>query len=80
MGNVLCTNTFIAVVFITTEENIRQAKFATVTGLVKYVDIICMMNNDDPHKEFVLSRGNTPAYKILKSKTQTSITNLLNCV
>lgn len=71
---------FIEVVFVTTEENISRAKFATIKGLVKYVDIICMMNNNDIYKDFVMSRGNVPAYKILKSKTQTSITNLLNCV
>lgn len=57
MGNALCTNMFLAVVYIITEENTSQTKRAAIKELVKYMDIICVMNNHDLYKELVMSWG-----------------------
>lgn len=60
----------------------KQAKFATIRGVVKYIDIICITNENDLYKEFAMSSANTHtrACKILKSKPQNSITNLVTRV
>lgn len=58
----------------------KQANYATVRGEDKYIDRTCTMSNNDLSKEFVMSWGNTRVCKILESKTQNSITNLISCV